>query len=407
MLKSMKNNLMNQKISYAKTVYGQEEIDAVVKCLNESTQMGKYSREFESKIGQLFNKKHCLYVNSGSSALYIGVEAFNFKEGSEVITPALTFSTTVGCLLKNKLVPSFVDVKPYTYCIDEDQIEEMITDKTVAILAPNLMGNICNWPKIRKIASKHGLVVIEDSADTLGATFNENIPTGEFTDMSITSFYGSHIINCAGNGGALTINDHDVLERAKLLRSWGRSSSLFDERSEEIENRFNIELDGIEYDSKFVFESIGYNLEGSEIGAAFGIVQLKKLEENILKRQANFQRQIQFFKDLDEFFINPEELQGINTAWLAFPILIKDNAKFTRKEFQIHLERNNIQTRVVFTGNILRQPMCRKINKKVNKNGYPNADRVMKSGVLLPLHHGMNESMFQRLHKTILEFIQK
>ncbi len=398
---------MNQKISYAKTVYGQDEIDAVVKCLNESTQMGKYSREFERKIAQLFSKKHCLYVNSGSSALYIGIEAFDFKEGSEVITPALTFSTTVGCLLKNKLVPSFIDVKPYTYCIDDEQIEEMITDKTVAILAPNLMGNICNWQNIRRIADKYGLIVIEDSADTLGATFKGNISTGEFTDMSITSFYGSHIINCAGNGGALAVNNLDVLEKAKLLRSWGRSSSLFDEKSEEIENRFNIKLDGIEYDSKFVFESIGYNLEGSEIGAAFGIVQLNKLKENIQKRQENFERQIQFFKSHDEFFINPEELKGVNTAWLAFPILIKENKKFTRKEFQIYLEKNNIQTRVVFTGNILRQPMCKDINKKVSKNGYPNADRVMKNGVLLPLHHGMSESMFKRLHETIQELIKK
>ena len=122
-----------EQISYAKTVYGQEEIEAVVKCLSESTQMGKYSRKFESEIARLFDKKHCLYVNSGSSALYIGVEAFDFADGSEVITPALTFSTSVGCLVKNNLIPVFVDVEPLTYCIDVDQIEDQITDKTVAI----------------------------------------------------------------------------------------------------------------------------------------------------------------------------------------------------------------------------------------------------------------------------------
>ena len=133
-----------EQISYAKTVYGQEEVDAVVKCLSESTQMGNYSRQFESKIASLFSKKHCLYVNSGSSALYIGVEAFNFPDGGEVITPALTFSTSIGCLIKNNLVPVFVDVEPLSYNIDVDQIESQITDKTVAILAPNLMGNLCN-----------------------------------------------------------------------------------------------------------------------------------------------------------------------------------------------------------------------------------------------------------------------
>ena len=134
-----------QQISYAKTVYGKEEIEAVVKCLKESTQMGKYSREFESKIANLFNKKACLFVNSGSSALYIGIEALDLPPSGEVITPALTFSTTIKCLAKNNLVPVFVDVEPLTYCIDISQIEEMITDKTVAILAPNLLGNICNW----------------------------------------------------------------------------------------------------------------------------------------------------------------------------------------------------------------------------------------------------------------------
>jgi CDP-6-deoxy-D-xylo-4-hexulose-3-dehydrase len=396
--------MSSEQISYAKTVYGKEEVDAVVKCLSESTQMGNYSRKFEKKIAELFSKKHCLYVNSGSSALFIGVEAFNFPNGSEVITPALTFSTSVGCIVKNNLVPVFVDVEPYTYCIDTSLIESQITEKTVAILAPNLMGNLCNWPHIREIANKYKLIVIEDSADTLGATINGS-SSGAFSDMSITSFYGSHIINCAGNGGALAINDEKVMERAKLLRSWGRSSSLFDEKSEAIENRFNVNLDGIEYDAKFVFETVGYNLEGNELGAAFGMAQLEKLQDNIHTRQENFKRQCAFFKKYPEFFINPEETHGINTAWLAFPILITDNAPFTRKELQIYLEERNIQTRVVFTGNILRQPMCKEINKRAQEEPFINADKVMRDGVLLPLHHGLTEEMFNRLHATIDEFI--
>lgn len=396
---------MVQQISYAKTVYGQEEIDAVIQCLNESTQMGKYAREFESKIAELFSKKHCLYVNSGSSALYIGIEAFNLPRGSEVITPVLTFSTTIGCLIKNGLVPVFVDCTKHTYCIEVDQIEEMISSKTVAIMAPNLMGNLCDWKEIRRIADKHNLIVIEDSADTLGAKFDNNKTSGHYTDMSITSFYGSHIINCAGNGGALTLNDQKVIDRAKLLRSWGRSSSLYDEKSESIENRFNVNLDGFEYDAKFVFQTVGYNLEGSEIGAAFGLAQLKKLSNNIKIRQKNFNLQCDFFKRYPELFTNPIETKGSNTAWLAFPILINKNAKFSRREFQIFLEQRKIQTRVVFTGNILRQPMCETINKVTRKDGYTNADSVMERGVLLPLHHGMTDEMFERLHKTIEEFI--
>jgi CDP-6-deoxy-D-xylo-4-hexulose-3-dehydrase len=396
--------MSEEQISYAKTVYGKEEVDAVVKCLQESTQMGTYSRKFEKEIAKLFNKKHCLYVNSGSSALYIGVESFNFPKGSEVITPALTFSTSIGCLIKNDLVPVFTDVEPLTYCIDCSQIEELVTEKTVAVLAPNLLGNLCDWPKIKEIADKYNLVVIEDSADTLGATI-QGRSSGAFTDMSITSFYGSHIINCAGNGGALAINDDSVMEKAKLLRSWGRSSSLFDEKSESIENRFNVHLDGIEYDAKFVFETVGYNLEGNEVGASFGMAQLKKLDQNIKTRQENFKRQCTFFEKYSDYFSNPIEEKGINTAWLAFPILIKESAPFSRRDFQIYLEERNIQTRVVFTGNILRQPMCNGINKRLNKEGYPNSDKIMKRGVLLPVHHGLSDDMFDRLHKTIDEFI--
>ena len=394
-----------EKISYAKTVYGQEEIDAVVKCLNESTQMGNYSRQFESKIAQLFEKKECLYVNSGSSALFIAIESLEFPENSEVITPALTFGTTVGCLLKNNLIPSFIDVEPLTYCIDVSQIEKSINKNTVAIIAPNLMGNICDWEEIRTIADKHNLVVIEDSADTLGATIGGK-SSGHFSDISITSFYGSHIINCAGNGGALCINNEEALKRAKLLRSWGRSSSLFDEKSEAIENRFNIVLDGIDYDAKFVFEMAGYNLEGSEVGAAFGLAQLKKLQRNIKIRQDNFNAQSAFFEKYNEFFSNPKEKSNASTAWLAFPILIKENTKFSRKDLQIYLEKREIQTRVVFTGNILRQPMMKSAKYKVSEMGYKNADAIMERAFLLPVHHGLTEEMINRLHHTIDEFLE-
>ena len=214
------------------------------------------------------------------------------------------------------------------------------------------------------------------------------------------------IINCAGNGGALAINNKEVLEKAKLLRSWGRSSSLFDEKSEAIENRFNIDLDGIEYDAKFVFEIPGYNLEGSEIGAAFGLAQLNKLQDNISIRQNNFKKQCAFFEKYGEFFSNPIENQSANTAWLAFPILIKENAKFSRRDIQIYLEKRDIQTRVVFTGNIMRQPMMKDSKYISSKNGYNNADSIMERAFLLPLHHGMTDSMFTRLHSTIDEFIE-
>ena len=394
-----------ENISYAKTVYGKAEIKAVVDCLNKSTQMGVNARKFESKIAKLFDKKYGLFVNSGSSALFLGIESLGLPPNSEVITPALTFSTSVGCLIKNKLIPVFVDVEPASFCIDTKKIEEKISRKTRAILAPNLMGNLCDWKAIRKIANKYKLLVIEDSADTLGAKLNGK-SSGYYSDMSITSFYGSHIINCAGNGGALTLNSKKFLDKAKLLRSWGRSSSLFDEKSEAIENRFNIKLGNIDYDAKFVFETIGYNVEGSEIGAAFGLTQLKSLKKNIQIRQSNFKKQYKFFNKHKNYFTNPEEIKNSSTAWLAYPILINKNAPFSRKDFQIYLEKRNIQTRVVFTGNILRQPMMKNQKYIGNLNELKNADNVMKRGVLLPVHHGMTNKMFTRLHKTIEEFLK-
>ena len=256
------------------------------------------------------------------------------------------------------------------------------------------------------IRDRHNLIVIEDSADTLGATINGK-NSGYYSDMSITSFYGSHIINCAGNGGALALNDKKIIEKAKLLRSWGRSSSLYDEKSESIENRFNVDLDGIEYDAKFVFETSGYNLEGSEVGAAFGLAQLEKLKDNIITRQKNFKLQSNFFKKHNKFFYNPQETKNVDTAWLAFPVLIKEDAPFTRKELQIYLEKRNIQTRVVFTGNILRQPMMKNQIYKVLDDGYPNSDSIMRRGMLLPVHHGLTSQMIQRLHSTIDQFIRE
>jgi len=391
-------------VSYARTVYGKKEIDAVVKCLKEGTQMGKYAREFETKIAALFAKKHCLYVNSGSSALYIGVEAFGFEKGSEVITPALTFSTTVGSIVKAGLIPVFVDVGFADFCIDPAKIEEMISPKTVAILAPNLIGNICEWDKIAEIAKKYNLRIIEDSADALGSTLNGK-SSGTWSDMSITSFYGSHIINCAGNGGALCINDEEHVKNSKLLRSWGRSSSIFDEKSEAIENRFNVDIDGISYDAKFVFESIGYNLEGSEIGAAFGLEQLNDLENNIDTRRKNYQTQTNFFKKYEEFFTLPEETKNTRTGWLAFPIIVKDSAPFERRDFQIFLEKRNVQTRVLFTGNITRQPGFKNIEMRKAAN-LANSDNVMRGGTLLACHHGLNEEMIAHMHSTIEEFIK-
>ncbi len=399
-----KNKESYLHVPYGMTVHGEEEVRAVVEVLHTSTQMSKNVREMESRVAKLFSKKYGIMVNSGSSALYLAMELLGLPQGSEVITPALTFATTVACMVKNGLVPSFVDCEEGTYCIDADKIEKAITPNTRAILIPNLLGNIPDWEKIQKIAQKHNLKIIEDSADTLGGEINGK-PSGAYCDISITSFYGSHIINCAGNGGMLCLNDDEQARRAKLLRSWGRSSSLFVE-SEAIENRFNIDIDGIDYDKKFVFEEIGYNLEPSEMGAAFGLVQLDKLPATIDTRIVNFNKQMEFFKRFGQWFTLPKQLQNIRTGWLAFPLCVSENAPFTRREMQIFLEKRNIQTRVVFTGNILRQPGFKNIRCRGTVNDFPEADKVMRGGILLACHHGLTAAMLAHVHESVELFLK-
>ncbi len=394
------------RVPYGSTVHGDEEIAAVVNVLNTTTQMSKNVELFEEKIAASFNKKNGVMVNSGSSALYVLIEALNLPKGSEVITPALTFATTVGCLVKNDLIPHFVDVGFDTYCIDVKQLELAINEKTSAIIAPDLMGNICEWQKIQEIVSRKNknIKIICDSADTLGASlFSKS--TGSYCDAAITSFYGSHVINGAGNGGMLVTDSEEVTKKAKLLRSWGRSSSLFSE-SEAIENRFNVQLDGIQYDAKFVFEEIGYQLEPSEISAAFALVQLNKLDQNIKARQVNFEKHTEFFKQYDKFFVLPKQNPNAETGWLAYPMIVKDDAPFNRTDLQIFLEKRNIQTRVVFTGNLLRQPGYKDIDCIGKADDFINADNVMRGGILLALHHGLNEDQISHIHDSVELFLK-
>jgi CDP-6-deoxy-D-xylo-4-hexulose-3-dehydrase len=393
------------RVPYGSTVHGEEEIEAVVDVLRTTTQMSKNVLSFESSVSKLFQKEYGVMVNSGSSALYVLIESMNLPKGSEVITPALTFATTVGCLVKNDLIPHFIDVGIDTYCADVDQIAAAINPNTSAIIAPDLMGNICDWREIQALAIKHNLKVICDSADTLGAKLHGQ-PTGAYVDAAITSFYGSHVINGAGNGGMLLTDDEHVFNHSKLLRSWGRSSSLFSD-SEAIENRFNIALDGITYDAKFIFQEIGYQLEPSEISAAFANVQLKKLDFNMQQRQQNFAKHTSFFENYGNYFTLPNENPDAETAWLAYPLIVKEDAPFTRTDMQIFLEKRNIQTRVVFTGNILRQPGYKNIDCIGKADAFINSDNVMRGGILLALHHGLTDEMRDHIHDSAAEFLQQ
>ena len=394
-----------RKIYYGKAVYDSKEINAVIKVLkNNSLSLvdGKNVKILEKKVSKIFGKKYGLMVNSGSSANLLALASFNFKKNSEIITPNLTFSTTVAPIYQLGLVPHFIGVEKNKFLADPSQIERCINKKTVAIMIPNLLGNIANWKRIKSIANKYKLKVIEDSADTIGYTINLK-NAGKYSDVTTNSFYASHIINGAGTGGIVCFNDFKLYQKAKLLRGWGRSSATFNE-SEDINKRFNIKVSGINYDAKYIFSELGYNFLPSELSAAFAIEQIKKLSNNIKIRNKNFDYLKNFFGKYD-FFKLPEQYPGVKTPWLAFPLVIKKNRYFTRRDLQIFFEKNNIQTRTIFTGNILKQPVMK--NKYYKK--HPQCDKiandVMKNGILLGCHQGMKKGELDYICKIFKKII--
>ena len=380
-----------KKIYYGRAVYDNKEIKAVLNVLkNKSLSLidGENVKKLEKTVSKIFGKKYGLMVNSGSSANLLGLASFNFKKGSEIITPNLTFSTTVAPIYQLGLIPHFIGVEENKFVADYNHIEKCINKKTVAIMIPNLLGNIANWKEISKIAKKYKLKVIEDSADTIGYSFNRS-NTGKFSDIATNSFYASHIINGAGTGGIVCFNDPKLYQKAKLLRGWGRSSATFNE-SENANKRFNIKISGIDYDAKYVFSELGYNFLPSEISAAFALEQIKKLKNNIQIRNRNFQKLNLFFKNYKTLFKLPDQYENVKTPWLAYPLVIKKNKKFNRKQLQIYLEKNNIQTRTIFTGNILKQPVMKNKLFKNHSDCNTVANDVMKNGILIGCHQGMS-----------------
>jgi CDP-6-deoxy-D-xylo-4-hexulose-3-dehydrase len=399
----------NLRVPYARTIYGKEEVTAVMRVLADPGKIvaGPHVREFEERVAKLLGKKYGVMTNSGSAANLIALEVLDLPAGSEIITPALTYSTTVAPILQKNLKPVFVDVEPEKYNIDAAQVERRITKKTKAIVAPSLVGNFPDLAELRRIAKKHELWFIEDSCDTLGGSFHGK-PSGYFSDISTTSFYASHIVTAAGGGGIVCFNDPRLARRAKVMANWGRESALFGsyEQSEEIKRRFSYKLNGMPYDAKFVFSEIGYNFQPLELSAAFGLEQLKRLPEFVRRRRRNFQELIRFFKSYDRFFALPREERNTKTVWLAFPLIVKNSAPFTRYEIARYLEEHNIQTRPVMTGNILRQPGFWKALASQRKERFPGADRVMENAFLIGCHQGLVPAQLSRLKLVFREFLQ-
>ncbi len=397
---------MKNKIYYAKAVYGKKEIKAVTDVLkNNSLSLmdGKNVKNFEKIVSKMFGKKYGLMVNSGSSANLLALASLGLKKGSEIITPTLTFSTTVSPIYQLGFIPKFVDVEKQRYVVDIEQIKKAISKKTKAIIIPNLLGNIPDWKKIKNLCKNKNIFLIEDSADTIGyKIYGKN--TGLLSNVVTTSFYASHIVTGAGFGGMVCFNDKKLYEKAKILRAWGRSSAIFNE-NESISNRFKKDKFKFKYDKKYVFLDFGYNFIPSEISAAFAIEQIKNLNKNFKRRVRNFKLLSKNLINFDQLFELPLQEKNVKTCWLAYPIVVKKNKYFNRDELQKYLELNNIQTRVIFSGNILKQPLMK--NKKYSKiiNCDLESNRIMKNGILIGCHHGMDDKEIKILLKVITKFV--
>ena len=406
---------MNRRIDYAGSVHDEREIEAVVEVLRggpTALRIGKNVKAMEARVAELFGKRRGVMCNSGSSALYLAVEVLGLEPGDEIVTSAVTFSTDIAPMARAGIVPAFVDVTPATFQIDIDGIEEMIGPKTKAILAPNLIGNAPDWDRIREIADKHGLLVVEDSCDALGLTLR-GTPTGTRADISLTSFALSHIITAAGTGGMVCFDDDALADKALLLRRWGRRSEvqLFGS-TKGVEKRFFSSIakeDGstdIEYDNLFIFDEVGWNFEPSELSAAFGLVQLDKLGDNLSRRQRNFELTSSHFARWPQHFTLPELTPGIETGWHMFPAIINASSGIRRAEFQQWMESHGVDTRMVWTGNATRQPAFRDKPHRIPAGGLPNADRVMEWGIVLPNNHSMNDEDCDYIGECVEGFLK-
>lgn len=388
-----------RRIDYAGSVHDEREIDAVVEVLRggpTALRIGRNVKAMEARVAALFGKRRGVMCNSGSSALYLAVEVLDLEPGDEVVTSAVTFSTDIAPLVRAGVVPAFVDVTPDTFQIDVDAVEEMISPRTRAILAPNLIGNAPDWDHIRRIADRHGLRVVEDSCDALGLTLR-GAPTGARADISLTSFALSHIITAAGTGGMVCFDDEALADRALLLRRWGRRSEvqLFGSRKG-VDTRFFSTIGGgvdgdLEYDNLFIFDEVGWNFEPSELSAAFGLVQLDKLGDNLARRQRNFALTAEHVARWPRLFTLPRLTDGVETGWHMFPLLVQAASGVRRSELQQWMEARGVDTRMVWTGNATRQPAFRDVPHRSPPGGLPNADRVMEWGLVLPNSHSMSD----------------
>ncbi|MDF2439903.1 MAG: CDP-4-dehydro-6-deoxyglucose reductase [Abditibacteriota bacterium] len=387
-------------VSVAGRVFDADELKHLVDAsLDFWLTTGRFAAQFEQEFARFFGLRHALLVNSGSSANLLALSCLSsprlgerqLKPGDEVITTATGFPTTVNPIVQNGLVPVFLDVDVPTYNMSTAHLEEALSERTRAIMIAHTLGNPFELDVIADFARRHNLWLVEDCCDALGATFDGK-PVGTFGDLATVSFYPAHHITM-GEGGCVLTNKPLLKTLVESFRDWGRDCWCAPGVSNTCAKRFDWQLGELPhgYDHKYIYSHIGYNLKLTDMQAAVGVAQLKKLPDFIDARRRNFEYLYQGLTDLQEFFILPESTPKSEPSWFGFALAVRPEAPFTREQVVQHLEARKISTRLLFGGNLIRQPAYRDVKYRT-VGGLDNSDFVMNQVFWIGVYPGLSTS---------------
>jgi CDP-6-deoxy-D-xylo-4-hexulose-3-dehydrase len=386
-------------VPFAGRVFDEEELVTLVDAsLDFWLTTGRYSEEFEAKFATYMQQRSCMLVNSGSSANLIALSSLTspllknkrLKRGDEVLTVAAGFPTTVNPAVQHGLVPVFVDVELDTFNVKVAAIENALSDKTKAIMLAHTLGNTFDLNAVKAIADKYGLFLIEDCCDAVGSTYDGKM-VGTFGDMATTSFYPAHHITMGEGGSVLTSNP--LLKRiATSMRDWGRDCYCDPGCDNTCGRRFKGQYGDLPqgYDHKYVYSHIGYNLKVTDMQAAVGVAQLKKLPMFVEMRKANFKKLYTGLKRYEEYLILPEATPLSDPSWFGFPFNVRENSKFTRTNLAEFLEDHKILTRQLFAGNLIKQPAYKDVEYRISGD-LTNTDYIMRNTIFIGVYPGIDD----------------
>jgi len=374
---------------------------------------GRYAHEFEEEFAKVMGVKHAMLCNSGSSANLLAVSALKsdrlgkraLVDGDEVITLAAGFPTTVNPIIQNRLIPVFIDCELGTYDATAEQMQAALSPKTRAIVMAHTLGNPFNLDAVMHIAKENKLFVIEDSCDAVGATYDGK-PVGSFGDLSTASFYPAHHVTM-GEGGCVQAKTASMRKIVESLRDWGRDCWCPTGEDNTCGRRFDWELGGLPYgyDHKYTYSHIGYNLKLTDMQAAVGVAQLKKLPGFIAARRKNFNRLYEGLKKYEEFFILPQSTPKSEPSWFGFLLTIRPGSPFGRYDLVQHIESHRIGTRQLFGGNLLQQPAYLNIPHRV-VGDLTNSDIITTNTFWLGVFPGLTDEMIDYMIAVVSEFVE-